>query len=130
MGKIVNFLLPLNACKIAYCRKIEFNSKKPTKNTCFYRPRQGAIKLNSYSIASVFYRFVACPFFEVTVHSLQFNAHDLKKRTCDKAIQKRLRSSMNSALYSLIIYHSIACIMKLLKGHWTRITSIFLYLVL
>ena len=34
-----------------------------------------------------FYRFVACPFFEYTVHSLQFNAHDLKKRTCDKAIK-------------------------------------------
>ena len=31
-------------------------------------------------------------------YSLQFNAHDLKKRTCDKAIKKRLQSSMNSAL--------------------------------
>ena len=30
--------------------------------------------------------------FEFTVHSLQFNAHDLKKRTCDIFTNKKTRS--------------------------------------
>ena len=37
-----------------------------------------------------FHCFVARPFFEVTVHSLQFSAHDLKQRTRDNAIKKTL----------------------------------------
>ena len=81
-------------CKVYRARYSKFSrAGTPASNKVLV-----ILKLNSYSIASIFYRFVECLFFEVTVHGLQFKAHDLKKRTCDKEIKKRMRSSMNSAL--------------------------------